>query len=72
MYESLVDIGQDVEAGQPLGALHFGERPDREPTIIEARSKGVLIAHRGPTLTQLGDILVCLAHDVPQDVIKTF
>lgn len=72
LYESLVDIGQDVVAGQPLGALHFPERPDREPTFIEARSAGVLIAHRGPTLTQQGDILVCLAHDVPQEVIDTF
>lgn len=72
MYESLVDVGQDVEAGQPLGAIHFPERPDREPTIVEAHSKGVLIAHRGPTMTQQGDILVCLAHDVPHDILATF
>ncbi len=72
LYESLVDVGEDVEAGQPLGAIHFPERPDREPTIIEAHSHGVLLAHRGPTLTQQGDILVCLAHDVPQEVLDTF
>jgi len=72
LYESLVDIGQDVEAGQPLGAIHFPERPDREPTLIEAHSQGVLLAHRGPTLTQQGDILVCLAHEVPQEVLDTF
>ena len=72
LYESLVDLGQDVAAGQPLGLIHFPERPDREPTSIEAHSQGVLIAHRGPTLTQQGDILVCLAHDVPQDIIDTF
>jgi len=72
LYESLVDIGVDVSAGQPLGTLHFPERPDREPTIIEADSDGVLIAHRGPTLTQQGDILVCMSHDVPDDVLQTF
>ncbi|MCA9023904.1 MAG: succinylglutamate desuccinylase/aspartoacylase family protein [Planctomycetaceae bacterium] len=72
LYESLVDVGVDVCAGQPLGALHFPERPDREPTMIEADSDGVLIAHRGPTLTQQGDILVCLAHDVPEEVFRTF
>lgn len=72
LFESLVDLGQDVEVEQPLGALHFPERPDREPILIVAPTKGVLIAHRGPTLTQQGDILVCLAHDVPQDVIDTF
>jgi len=72
LYESLIDIGQDVLAGQPLGAIHFPERPDREPTVVEAHAAGVLIAHRGPTLTQQGGILVCLAHEVPQDVIDTF
>lgn len=72
LYESLVDVGDDVHAGQPLGAIHFIERPDRQPTIIEAPSSGVVIAHRGPTVTQQGDIAVCLAHDVPADVIATF
>jgi predicted deacylase len=72
LYESLVDVGSDVTAGQPLGALHFLERPDREPTIIEAPSAGIVIAHRGPTVTQQGDIAVCLAHDVPEDVVATF
>ncbi len=72
LYESLVDIGTDVEAGQPLGNIHFPERPDRDPIVIEANSAGVLIAHRGPTLTQQGDIAVCLAHDVPEDVLATF
>lgn len=72
LYESLIDIGTDVEAGQPLGNIHFPERPDRDPIVIEANSSGVLIAHRGPTLTQQGDIVVCLAHDVPEDVLATF
>ncbi|MCA9145870.1 MAG: succinylglutamate desuccinylase/aspartoacylase family protein [Planctomycetaceae bacterium] len=72
LYESLVDVGCDVSAGQPIGALHFLERPDRAPTIIEAPSAGVVIAHRGPTVTQQGDIAVCLAHDVPDEVIATF
>jgi len=72
LYESLVDIGSEVSAGQPLGMLHFPERPDREATLIEATSPAVMIAHRGPTLTQQGDLVVCLAHDVPDDVQRTF
>jgi predicted deacylase len=68
LYESLVDLGCEVEAGQPLGALHFPERPDREPTIIEAPSSGLLLAHRGPTLTRQGDLTACLAHDVPAEI----
>lgn len=72
IFESFVDVGADVSVDQPLGALHFLERPDREPTIIHAPSKGIAIAHRGPTLTSQGDILFCLAHDVETDVLKTF
>ncbi|MCR9230846.1 MAG: succinylglutamate desuccinylase/aspartoacylase family protein [bacterium] len=72
LFESFVDVGSDVSAGQPLGGLYFLERPDREPTIIEAPSDGIAIAHRGPTLTSQGDILFCLAHDVDPAVLKTF
>lgn len=72
LFESLVDIGADVSAGQPVAAVHFLERPDRNPTIMEAPSAGVVIAHRGPTVTRQGDIAFCLAHDVPDDVIATF
>ncbi|MEZ6047236.1 MAG: succinylglutamate desuccinylase/aspartoacylase family protein [Planctomycetaceae bacterium] len=72
MYESLVDVGQDVSAGQPLGALHYPERPDREPFILEAHADGILVAHRGPAMTAQGDLLVCLAHDVAPEVLKTF
>tara|TARA_R110002095_G_scaffold144952_5_gene125360 strand:+ start:43 stop:1077 length:1035 start_codon:yes stop_codon:yes gene_type:complete len=72
LFESFVDVGADVSEGQPMGALYFLERPDREPTIIQANSDGIAIAHRGPTLTSQGDILFCLAHDVEPAVLKTF
>ncbi len=72
LFESFVDIGEDVSRDQPLGALYFLERPDRDPTIIKANSDGIAIAHRAPTLTSQGDILFCLAHDVEEAVLKTF
>jgi N-alpha-acetyl-L-2,4-diaminobutyrate deacetylase len=72
LFESFVDVGVEVSKDQPLGALYFLERPDREPTLIHANSDGIAIAHRGPTLTSQGDILFCLAHDVEEDVLKTF
>lgn len=72
LFESFVDVGSEVSEDQPLGALYFLERPDREPTIIKANSSGIAIAHRGPTLTSQGDIVFCLAHDVAEQVVKTF
>ena len=32
IYESLLPLGTEVAAGQPVGLIHFLERPDREPT----------------------------------------
>lgn len=72
LFESFVDVGTEVSNDQPLGALYFLERPDRQPTIINANSDGIVIAHRGPTLNRQGDLLFCLAHDVEEDVLKTF
>jgi len=66
-FEILVEAGSDVSAGQPIGALHFPERPQRNPELIVAPSSGVAIAHRGPTLTRQGDLLFCLAHDVSEE-----
>jgi len=72
LFESLVGLGAEVAAGQPIGAIHFLERPDREPVIIEAHSSSIAIAHRGPTLTNQGDIVFCLAHDVGEETLATF
>lgn len=70
MYENLVDLGAEVVAGQPVGQIHFLERPDREPTPVIALSAGVLIGCRGPSLVAQGDCVATIAHDVPPDVLR--
>lgn len=64
VYENLVPLGEDVQAGQPVGAIHFLERPDREPVLVTAPSAGVLIGTRAPSLVSQGDCVACIAHDV--------
>lgn len=64
VYENLVPLGESVAAGQPLGAIHFLERPDREPLVVTAESAGVLIGTRAPSLVSQGDCVACVAHDV--------
>jgi len=64
VYENLVPLGEDVEAGQAVGAIHFLERPDREPIYVVANSVGVLIGTRAPSLVNQGDCVACIAHDV--------
>lgn len=70
MYESLVDLGAEVAAGEPVGQIHFIERPDREAVPVIAASAGVLIACRGPTLVAQGDCVAVIAHDVPPELLK--
>jgi predicted deacylase len=65
MYETLVDLGTDVAEGQPVGLIHFLERPDREPVAVQAPRAGVLIASRGPSMVGQGDCVACIAQDVP-------
>lgn len=69
IYENLVALGQPVEAGQPVGQIHFLERPDREPVVVTANTAGVLIACRAPALVAQGDCVACIAHDVPPHVL---
>lgn len=64
VYENLVPLGEDVDAGQPVGAIHFLERPDRDPIYVLANSAGVLIATRAPSIVNQGDCVACVAHDV--------
>lgn len=70
LYENMVDLGQEVVAGQRVGQIHFIERPDRTPVPVEAVSAGVLLATRAPTLVAQGDCVACIAHDVPPQILE--
>lgn len=69
IYENLVDLGVEVAAGQPVGQIHFLERPDREPVPVVAPTAGLLIATRGPALVAQGDCVACIAHDVDPAIL---
>jgi N-alpha-acetyl-L-2,4-diaminobutyrate deacetylase len=64
LYENLVPLGENVTAGQAVGAIHFMERPDREPVPVVAATAGVLIGTRAPSIVAQGDCVACIAHDV--------
>lgn len=68
IYENLVDLGAEVAAGQPVGQVHFLERPDRPAEVVIAPNAGVLIATRGPSLVAQGDFAACIAHDVDPSI----
>lgn len=69
LYEGLVDLGSDLTPGQRVGAIHFIERPDREPVYVTAPTGGVLVGSRGPSVVAQGDCVACVAHEVDRSVL---
>jgi predicted deacylase len=63
LFETLVDLGQRVEAGQPVGRMHFLERVDREPETVHAKADGIVCVVRGVAATEQGDNIVVVARE---------
>jgi N-alpha-acetyl-L-2,4-diaminobutyrate deacetylase len=64
LLELLVDLGEPVEAGQPIGWIHPIERTGESPVAYHAGLGGVLAARHVPGLIKTGDCLAVIA--VPQ------
>lgn len=63
LWEPLVALGAEVEAGQAAALLHFPETPWREPIPAHFRHSGTVICKRIPSRVQRGDCLFHLATD---------
>jgi predicted deacylase len=59
LFEAMVDPGDVVQAGQPVGQVHFVEHPDREPSVLVARISGIVVCMRAIANTTEGDV-VCV------------
>jgi N-alpha-acetyl-L-2,4-diaminobutyrate deacetylase len=58
LWETFVDPGDEVRAGQPVGQIHFIERVDREPEIVLAPLDGMAVVVRAFGATDQGDCVV--------------
>ena len=63
LFETLVDLGQRVEAGEPVGRMHFLERVDREPETIHAKTDGIVCVVRAVATTEQGDNVIVVARE---------
>jgi N-alpha-acetyl-L-2,4-diaminobutyrate deacetylase len=63
LFETLVDLGERVEAGQPVGRMHFLERVDREPETVYAKADGIVCVVRAVATTEQGDNVVVVARE---------
>jgi predicted deacylase len=64
LFETLVALGERVEDGQPVGRIHFIERPDREPETAYARNDGIACVVQAVATCEQGDNIVVIAREV--------
>lgn len=64
LFEPLVALGAEVEAGQPAARIHFPESPGRPPVTHNFETAGMAICRRQPARCERGDCLWHLAEDV--------
>ncbi|UEP25113.1 succinylglutamate desuccinylase/aspartoacylase family protein [Burkholderia ambifaria] len=61
LYEPLVELGDQVKAGQPAAWVHFPDTPLREPVLYRFKGDGEVVCKRVPAQVQRGDCLFQLA-----------
>ena len=64
LFEPLVELGAEVEAGTPAGADPPHDTPWREPAIARFSRRGTVICRRVPGRVERGDCLYHLATDL--------
>jgi N-alpha-acetyl-L-2,4-diaminobutyrate deacetylase len=64
IYESFYELGDWVEAGSPVGQIHFVENIAWEPQPIVAQRSGMLLCTRGPGFVEIGDGVAVVARDL--------
>jgi N-alpha-acetyl-L-2,4-diaminobutyrate deacetylase len=64
LWESLADLGERVSEGQPIGQIHFLERPEREPAVVHAQNDGMVFSLRAIATTDQGDNVAVVAREV--------
>ena len=63
LWEPLVDLGDEVQAGQVAAAVYSPQTPWRDPVLAHFEQSGTVICRRVPSLVERGDCLFHLAAD---------
>ncbi len=61
LYETCFNLGDWVEAGQPVGQIHFVENLSQPSHPVIAQQSGLLLCTRGPGHVEIGDCVAVLA-----------
>ena len=64
LWETFVEVGDQVEPGQPVGQIHFVDRPDRPPTPVAANNGGRVCSLRAIAATEQGDNVAVIGREI--------
>ena len=70
LWETFVDLGERVSAGQPVGQIHFLERPDRAPAVVHALTDGIVFVVRAIATTEQGDNVAVIAREIEVEDLR--
>ncbi len=68
LFEFMVDVGDTVQAGAPLAAIHYLEHADRPPLIHTAPKSGMVIGRHAPGLITKGDFVALIGEDYESQI----
>jgi predicted deacylase len=64
LWETFVDVEEHVTEGQPIGQIHYLERPEREPEPVTAKLDGIVCTTRAIATTDQGDTVAVIGRVV--------
>ena len=70
LYETLVELGDPVKKGQPLGRIHSITHIDAPPVEVQSQIDGVLITRAGSAPVKNWDTIAVIAVDVDVSVYE--
>ena len=68
LYETLVELGDPVKKGQPLGLIHSMTHIETPPVEVQSQIDGVLITRAGRTPVKNWDTIAVIASDIDVSV----
>jgi predicted deacylase len=70
IFETLVDVGEAITAGQVIGRLYSLEHPELEPEPVEAPLDSVVVGIRAISWTEQGDNVFALGVPIEAEALR--
>jgi N-alpha-acetyl-L-2,4-diaminobutyrate deacetylase len=69
MFEAMLEPGERVAAGQPVGRLWFMDRPDRPAELLRSPSDGIVVVTKAIPITEQGDCVFVVGTPIAREAL---